>query len=348
MSGKDLEAFLQKVDQESLASEWRGKVDWRERPKFMGGILDDPIALPSRYLFPDDIGTDLPKDHPPVSVPNVDILRYLGGGQFGWVYAAKVRTTGLVVALKVLRNDRGTDAPRTAANEAIMGAKLKHRNIMGVFDLRPIGRYWIILMELVLGDSLSSTTVQSDETRRVFGALSDAVHHMGQAKVVHRDLKPDNIVIRRTDRSPVIVDLGLSVDMNVFDPKDAGIAGTPLFMPPEAIDGVITNAFDAYSLGVTAATVVTGKHPQLPGGFRGPFGHKKSGLFRERLIAMLRETEQPVANWIGRMIEDDLPARLAALDDGRAWINLTTESDAAPDWALPRTSPGKKPWWRFW
>src|SRR5262249_55158379 len=155
--------------------------------------------------------------------------------------------------------------------------------IMRVFDLRPIGQYWIILMELVVGNSLSSTTVQKDEIKRVFGSLADAVYHMGQSKVVHRDLKPDNIVVRRSDRSAVIVDLGLSVDTNVFDPKDARIAGTPLFMPPEAIDGVITNAFDAYSLGVSAAKVVTGSYPHLPGGLREMFDHKKSGLFREKL-----------------------------------------------------------------
>lgn len=99
----DLEAYLRQVDQQALIAEWRGKVDWRESPKAHGGKMDDPAEVASRFLFPDDLGTDLPANHPPISVPNVDIIKYLGGGQFGWVYAAKVRTTGLVVALKVLR-----------------------------------------------------------------------------------------------------------------------------------------------------------------------------------------------------------------------------------------------------
>ncbi len=136
----ELEAFLQGVDQDALASEWRDRVEWRQRPRVGGGMLDDPTRLQSRHLFPDDIGFDLPAEHPPVAVPNLDILRYLGGGTFGGVYVARVRTTGLIVALKVLRTDRGDDTPRSAANEALMGAKLKHRNIVRVFDVRPIGQ----------------------------------------------------------------------------------------------------------------------------------------------------------------------------------------------------------------
>lgn len=212
---------------------------------------------------------------------------------------------------------------------------------MGVFDLRPVGQYWIILMELVKGDSLSATPIRDDEVKRLFGSLADAVSHMVQANVVHRDLKPDNIVVRRSDRSPVIVDLGLSVDTTVFDPKAAGFAGSPVFMPPEATDGVITNAFDAYSLGVTAAKVLTGNYPSLPGGIGELFGHKKSGRFREELLAMLRGTDEAVARWIGGLTDDDLKARLAALEDGRAWVTTPTAVGGP-------TARAKKPWWRFW
>lgn len=340
----ELEAFFDKVDQDSLVLEWHGRVEWREQIKVQGGGgIDYPTEIPSWWwfpdVFPDHIGTDLPEDHPPISVPNVDILKYLGGGQFGWVYAAKVRTTGHVVALKILRNDRGSDTPRTAANEAIMGAKLKHRNIMGVFDLRPIGRYWIILMELVAGKNLTHAQIQSHEIEHILGSLSDAVYHMGQAKVVHRDLKPSNVVLRRTDRSPVIVDLGLSVDLNVIDPKDAGFAGTPLYMPPEAFEGLITTAFDSYSLGVTAAQVLTGESPIFPGRLNELYECKRSGSFREALVKMLQGTEEPIANWIGRMTENDLAARLAALDEGREWGK--SRSGAVHDPTLPRTNSSK-------
>ncbi len=176
-------------------------------------------------------------------------------------------------------------------------------------------------MELVVGDDLSAAQVQSVEWKRIFGSLADAVHHMSHSNVIHRDLKPHNIIVRRSDRSPVIVDLGLSVDLQVFDPSDAGLAGTPLFMPPEAIDGVITNAFDAYSLGVTAAGVLAKDRPVFSGDMVQLFAAKKSGKFQEQLIASVSGTDGLMGTWIGRLTAHDATVRLAALDEGRAWID---------------------------
>jgi eukaryotic-like serine/threonine-protein kinase len=190
----------------------------------------------------------------------VDLEEYLGGGRFGCVYAGRVRSTGLLIAVKILRSDRSeTDEQRARGviREAMIGARLSHRNIMGVFDVRPVGQFWIILMELVQGDRLSDAELDESSLIHCFGGLADAICSMAERQIVHRDIKPDNIVLRRFDRSPVIVDLGLAVDLAVTGPEDRGFAGSPRFMPPEAFNGTVTTSFDAYSLGVTAFDVLT-------------------------------------------------------------------------------------------
>jgi serine/threonine protein kinase len=320
--GQDLEelvAFLQVVDQASLAVQWRRKIEWLISPKVKGGKLNDPVALPNHILFPDDMRTDIPENHPPISIPSIEIMKYLGGGQSGWVYAGKVKATGLLVAVKILRNDSGRDLAGFAANEAAIGSRLKHRNIMGVYDLRSVGNYWIILMELVAGQNLAALAKEIREIKRVYGLLCDALLHMGQVNIVHRDIKPENIILRRNDLSPVIVDFGLSVDIRICDLAQIKIAGSPLFMPPEAFDGIITTAFDAYSLGVTAAIAISGRGSELPSGFNQVFRQKRSGTFQKALLAMLEGMDSEISDWIIQLTETELDARHAGLDCGQAW-----------------------------
>src|ERR1044071_3356016 len=151
---QELEDFLQQADADAIRREWEKKVEGHTPPQTRGAAMDKLWEASTQLLTHERNDTQLPADHPQSLVPNVDIKEYIGGGQFGWVYAGLVRTTGLVIAVKVLRNEcfESTSlVARRAANEAIIGAKLAHRNIMGIFDLRPVGRFWIILMELVQG-----------------------------------------------------------------------------------------------------------------------------------------------------------------------------------------------------
>lgn len=312
----ELEEYLRIANQAEVQKDWANRVEWREPFKFAGGMTDDPTLLQPLYIFPEDIGEDLPENHPPISVPNVDLIKYIGGGQFGWVYAGRVRSTGLVVAVKVLRDDRGSDTPRSAANEAMNAAKLHHRNIMRVFDLRPVGSCWIILMELVKGQRLSDVGVDTTNLKPLLGALSDAVRFMGASNIIHRDIKPQNIVMRQADSSPVIVDLGISVDLTVFDPPSTVIAGTPLYMPPEALVGTIDTAFDPYSLGVTAAEVATGRLPVPPGTFQDLFRHKQGGQFRQEIMGTLSAVNKPIAEWVSALLDNSSEQRLSALHAG--------------------------------
>ena len=201
----------------------------------------------------------------------------------------------------------------------MIGARLSHRNIMSVFDVRPVGSFWIVLMEFIQGDRLTGIDLDDKSAKRCFGQLADAVHLMGQKLIVHRDIKPDNIVVRRSDGSPVIVDLGLAVDLSICAPKEFGVAGSPLFMPPEGFDGMVTTAFDPYSLGVTAFYVLTKGDRVQSKGMRELIDAKRSGEFARDLDMRLRGKSSALRSWIMDLINADQEMRRRALDNAIRW-----------------------------
>src|SRR5204862_1909320 len=139
--------------------------------------------------------------------------------------------TGLSVAIKIL-NSNSINAKRLAEKEVKIASRLKHPNLLRIFGAFEAGEFTIVVMELVYGHDLADRRVNDVDT--ILIGLSDAISEMSMAKIVHRDVKPANIMLR-ADNSPVLVDFGLAVelDLNATIPS---LGGTPLFMPPEAFD----------------------------------------------------------------------------------------------------------------
>jgi serine/threonine protein kinase len=319
---EELQRFLRGAPADLV---WLEGVEWRdqERPRGRGVWMDEPVEAPTVILTRPRTEADLPPSHPPITVPNVDIEQYLGGGQFGCVYSGRVKATGLIIAIKVIPNDAGRDALKGTGRviqEAMIGAKLSHRNIVRVFDLQPTGDYWIILMELVQGRPLQDSPPVGNAVKGCLGALADALCEMGDRRIVHRDIKPANIVVRRLDHSPVIVDLGLAIDLTISSPPADGIAGTLYFMPPEAMRGEISLGFDAYSLGVTAFSILAPSgRLSFPDGMHGLIAAKVSGAFVDRVSNAMADTEPIMRDWILRTLNPDVQIRLAALHEARTW-----------------------------
>src|SRR5262245_8471370 len=205
----------------------------------------------------------LPDDHPDVEVPGVVLEQFLGGGGQGWVYAGRVRSTGKVVAVKVLGRG-GDDALGWGAREAILCARVRHPNVLRVLRTQPAGAFWVVLMELVLGEEIGSERLDPPAARACFAQLADALAALARQQLVHRDIKPTNVLLRRPDRSPVLFDFGLAVEFGEAAAAAADLSGTPFFMPPEAWrDEPPGPAWDAYALGVTAAVALAGR-PEMP------------------------------------------------------------------------------------
>jgi serine/threonine protein kinase len=155
------------------------------------------------------------------------------------------------VAVKLLKQDAGA-AVLPAVREAMICAKLKHPNIIRVLHVQWLTPLWVIIMELVEGAPLAPGAA-SCEDKPLFGRLADALWLMADSSIVHRDVKPANVMLRASDRSPVLIDFGLAVDLTAEEWIPLHPAGTPIYMSPEALNGgKPAPSWDWYSLGVTA------------------------------------------------------------------------------------------------
>jgi serine/threonine-protein kinase len=222
----------------------------------------------------------------------------------------------LVVAVKILKGHDVQTASQ-AAWEAMVLAKLRHRNILRVFQFQPSGTYWVVIMECVQGQNLAESRLTSGLMRQCLAQLAGAVVTMAHARIVHRDIKPANIVLRFEDSSPVLIDFGLAVDLtNPLWKPEQGITGTPLFMAPEALDGGLPHpSWDAYSLGMTAVVMLSESCYPSGLGVSDLINAKLSGQFDYWIEHSLRGVEDAcMAHWCKALTSRDPESRMVALD----------------------------------
>ncbi|MCD8141602.1 MAG: serine/threonine-protein kinase [Planctomycetaceae bacterium] len=195
-------------------------------------------------------------------IPDLDIPGYilediLAEGGMGAIFRARNRDTGQEVAIKILH-------PGYAKHEEFVGrfiqearaaGRLAHPNIIKVYNVGKTtnGRYYFT-MELVRGSTLTQkiALLTPQETARMFLDIADALDYAHKRGIIHRDIKPDNILIGQ-DGEPKLTDLGIAVlDQQDVTQSGPRVLGTPHYMSPEQASGkTITAATDQYSLGAT-------------------------------------------------------------------------------------------------
>ena len=199
------------------------------------------------------------------------LLEELGKGGMGSVYRAKQTTLETLVAIKLLRMAIADHpvALQRFYNEAKNSSKLKHPHNVRVFDFGHTDDGLVyIVMELVDGVPLSriDLPLRVDRALRIMsqacGALAEA-HAIG---LIHRDLKPDNIMISEVDRRDFarVLDYGIAKFENSSTAltADGGIIGTPEYISPEQVSGErIDRRCDVYLLGLILYEMVTGRPP---------------------------------------------------------------------------------------
>lgn len=210
------------------------------------------------------------REEPPPAIPGYEISGFIGRGSSGAVYRARQLAVDREVAIKILHPHVARDSRvvRRLQREARTTARLAHPHIVSAVDMGEIDGRWWYAMELVDGPSLAQRLraegrIREREALRLFIPLCEALEHLWEHGVVHRDVKPANILIERNGGAR-LADLGLAVAED--DPSitgTGGTLGTPHYISPEqAVDPRKADVkSDIWSFGATLYHAVCGRPP---------------------------------------------------------------------------------------
>lgn len=193
----------------------------------------------------------------------------VGGGGMAIVYKAKDLILNRPVAVKVLRSQFGTDEDfvNRFRREAQAVASLSHPNVVGVYDVGQEGDTHYMVMEYIEGYTLKEVIIQRgalpvEEAVRVAEQICDALDHAHQNQIIHRDIKPHNIMIGKNGRVKV-TDFGIAraVTSATITHTNAMLGSVHYFSPEQARGGITGEKSDIYSLGIVLYEMVTGELP---------------------------------------------------------------------------------------
>ncbi len=243
----------------------------------------------------------------PSRLGKYEVLEEIARGGMGIVYLGYDSFVDREVAIKVQHNDSVVGGDRAARNrklffnEAHTAGRLHHPNILSIFDAGVEGDICYIVMELIEdGNTLKpfckpESLLPVDKVIEMVFKCAKALEYAHRNGVVHRDVKPGNILVTH-DLDVKVGDFSIALftesDMSVTQPL--GVMGSPLYMSPEQInDREVDSRTDLFSLGVILYELLTGRHP---------FAADKISILLNKVI-----NDQPTAL---RFFRNDLPANL--------------------------------------
>jgi len=262
--------FDEQLDDLELAARFPGRVEEIDaaEPEVIGGP-GDPLTLSSAAGLESTSPADLPE-----VFGRYRILRQIGRGSMGSVWLAHDEQLDRQIALKVPNlstGDGGGELIERFYREARSAAKLRHPNICPVHDVGEIDGIHFSTMAFIegrpLSEYISAEQLQAErQVVTVVRKLALALRHAHAQGVIHRDLKPKNVMIDERGE-PIVMDFGLARQLDRSDASETRFGmmiGTPAYMSPEQVNGdrsAIGPASDVYSLGVILYQLLTARLP---------------------------------------------------------------------------------------
>ncbi len=270
-------------------------------------------------------------------IAGFELLGKLGEGGMGIVYKARQASMDRLVALKLMPERLAKDASFVARffREARVAAKLDHPNIVRGIDVGSVGSDYYFAMEFIEGESVGDFLRRDGkmpEARalHIVVQVARALVHAEKHNLIHRDIKPDNILIAEGDVAK-LADLGLarSTSDDMTKVTRTGMAvGTPHYISPEQARGVadVDTQADIYSLGATLYHMLVGAVPfegstiavvitktlsedPVPANERNPEVSEGTGLVAQKMMAKGREARYRTPNDLVEDLEDVIAGR---------------------------------------
>src|SRR5216684_1641917 len=198
-----------------------------------------------------------------------EILALLGQGGMGAVYKARDTELDRLVALKIIRPELTTNPEilKRFKQELILARQVTHRNVIRIFDLGQADGFKFITMEYLEGQDLRTVLREKgklppEEAAKIIVQICRALEAAHGEGVIHRDLKPQNIMVTGDGRA-YVMDFGIARSAHLPGMTQTGaLVGTPEYMSPEQARGEkLTERSDLFSLGVIFYELLTGKSP---------------------------------------------------------------------------------------
>ncbi|MBR9910493.1 MAG: protein kinase [Gammaproteobacteria bacterium] len=203
-----------------------------------------------------------------IEIPGYKIVRLLGKGGMAEVYLAIQQCFEREVALKILSQSHAADQDFSERflREAKIVSRLVHPNIVTVYDVGVVAGRHFLSMEYIPGQDLKTARRQLSLEQRlaVLKDIAQALSFAGKKGYVHRDVKPENIILHEDDGRAVLLDFGIARPSDLHQGMTlTGMAvGTPYYMSPEQARGEpVDPRSDIYSLGVLLYLMLTGQVP---------------------------------------------------------------------------------------
>src|SRR5688572_19781187 len=271
-----------------------------------------------------------------------DIIRLLGKGGMGTVWLARERSLDRLVAIKVLADENVTTSGMRERfrREARIAARLLHPNIVPLFAFGETADALYFAMGYVEGESLAARLDREGRLPRaaairILSEISDALSFAHREGVVHRDVKPENILLDAKSGRALLADFGIArlADAAGTTVTQVGVAvGTPSYMSPEQAFGAsdVDGRADIYSLGIVGYRMLHGRLP-FSGGAQQLMAQHATAKPADLALAV-PASERKLAEVIMCAIEKDPKARWARAEDLRDELQtLAREGSDLPE-----------------